>query len=145
MRGVTLLEVLRKGAKMKKEIILSEKLARPLGIYSQAVKAEGNRLLFISGMTARDKEGNIVGKGDIKAQTRQVLENIKGALEKAGATFDQIVKVTVYVTNMSHFSEIHEIRAQYFEKDYPASTMVQVSGLVSKDLLIEIDAIAFLD
>jgi 2-iminobutanoate/2-iminopropanoate deaminase len=53
---------------MKKEIIISEKLARPLGIYSQAVKAEGTRLLFISGMTARDKEGNIVGQGDIRAQ-----------------------------------------------------------------------------
>jgi 2-iminobutanoate/2-iminopropanoate deaminase len=130
---------------MKKEIIISEKLARPLGIYSQAVKAEGTRLLFISGMTARDKEGNIVGQGDIRAQTRQVLENIKGALEKAGATFDQIVKVTVYVTDMSHFREIHEIRAQYFKKDYPASTMVQVSGLVSQDLLIEIDAIALLN
>jgi 2-iminobutanoate/2-iminopropanoate deaminase len=55
------------------------------------------------------------------------------------------VKVTVYVTDMSHFREIHEIRAQYFKKDYPASTMVQVSGLVSQDLLIEIDAIALLN
>jgi 2-iminobutanoate/2-iminopropanoate deaminase len=130
---------------MKKEIILAEELARPLGIYSQAVKAEGNRLLFISGMTARDKGGNIVGKGDIKAQTRQVLENIERILKKAGATFDHIVKVTVYITDMNHFGEIHEIRAQYFKKDYPASTMVQVSGLVSQDLLIEMDAIALLD
>jgi reactive intermediate/imine deaminase len=130
---------------MKKEIIVSEKLSRPLGIYSQAVKAEGNRLLFISGMTARDKDGNILGKGDIKVQTRQVLENIKAVLEKAGATFDQIVKVTVFITDMSRFKEIHEIRAQYFKKNYPASTMVQVSGLVSPDMLIEIEAIAVLD
>jgi reactive intermediate/imine deaminase len=133
------------GKRMKKEIIVSEKLSRPLGIYSQAVKAEGNRLLFISGMTARDKDGNILGKGDMKVQTRQVLENIKAVLEKAGATFDQIVKVTVFITDMNRFKEIHEVRAQYFKKDYPASTMVQVNGLVSPDMLIEIEAIAVLD
>jgi 2-iminobutanoate/2-iminopropanoate deaminase len=133
------------GKGMKKEIIVSEKLSKPLGIYSEAVKAEGGRMLFISGMTARDKDGNVVGKGDMKAQTRQVMENIKAVLEKAGATFDQIVKVTVFITDMSKFKEIHEVRAQYFKKDYPASTMVQVSGLVSPDLLIEIEAIAVLD
>ncbi len=130
---------------MKKEIVVSKKVSKPLGIYSQAVKAEGNRLLFISGMTARDKEGKVVGKGDIKLQTRQVLENIKAVLEEAGATFDHIVRVTVYITDMSLFKEIHQVRVEYFKKDYPASTMVQVSGLVSEDLLIEIDAIAVLD
>ena len=124
---------------MKKEIIVSEKLSKPLGIYSEAVMAEGQRMLFISGMTARDKEGNIVGKGDMKAQTRQVLENIKAILETVGATFDQIAKVTVFITDMSRFKEIHEVRAQYFKKDYPASTMVQVNGLVSPELLIEIE------
>ena len=130
---------------MKKEVVVSEKLSKPLGIYSQAVKAEGGRLLFISGMTARDKDGNIVGKGDMKAQTRQVLENIKVVLEKAGATFDHIVKVTAFVTDMSRFGEIHEVRAQYFRKEYPASTLVQVSGLVSPDMLIEIEAVVVLD
>ena len=130
---------------MKKKIIVCEKLSKPLGIYSEAVMAEGQRMLFISGMTARDKDGNIVGKGDMKAQTRQVMENIKAILEKAGATFDQIVKVTVFITDMGRFKEIHEVRAQYFKKDYPASTMVQVSGLVSPELLIEIEAFAVLD
>jgi len=72
---------------MKKEIVVSKKVSKPLGIYSQAVKAEGNRLLFISGMTARDKEGRVVGKGDIRLQTRQVLENIKGVLELATPQF----------------------------------------------------------
>jgi len=86
-----------------------------------------------------------VGKGDMKAQTCQVLENIKAILERAGANFDQIVKVTVYVTDMSRFKEIHEVRAQYFRKDYPASTLVQVSGLVSPEMLIEIEAVAVLD
>ncbi len=129
---------------MKKESITSKKLSKPLGIYSQAVKTEGNRHLFISGMTARDKSGNVVGKGDMKAQTRQVLENIRTVLEEVGATFENIVKVTVYVTDMSRFKEIHEARAEYFKQDYPASTMVQVSGLVSPDLMIEIEAVAVL-
>ncbi len=129
---------------MKKNIITAEGLSKPLGIYSQAVKAEGNRLLFISGTTARDKDGNIVGKGDMKAQTRQVLENMKKILNAAGATFDNIVKVTVFITDMRRFSEIHEVRAQYFKKDFPASTLVQVSALASPDLMIEIEAVAVL-
>ncbi len=130
---------------MKKEIITPKGLSQPLGIYSHAVKAQGNQLLFISGATARDEKGNVVGKGDIKVQTRRVLENIKRVLDTAGATFDNIVKVTVFITDMRNFKEIHEVRAQYFKKDYPASTLVQVSALHSPDILIEIDAIAVLD
>lgn len=129
---------------MKKEIIGPENLCKPLGIYSHAVKIEANQLLFISGITSRDKDGNVVGKGDIKFQTRQILENMKIVLEHASATFDHIVKVTVFVTDMSHFREIHEVRAEYFKSDYPASTLVQVSRLASEDHLIEIDAIAVL-
>jgi reactive intermediate/imine deaminase len=81
----------------------------------------------------------------MKAQTRQVLENMKIVLEEAGASFDQIVKVTVYVTDMKDFKEIHGVRAQYFKGDFPASTLVQVSRLVNEDCLIEIDAVAVLD
>ena len=130
---------------MKKEIIIPEGLAQPLGIYSEAVKVKGNQLLFISGITARDQNGAIVGKGNMKRQTEQVLENMKRILDAAGATFDNIVKVTVFVTELSHFKEIHEVRAKYFKKDYPASTLVQVSRLVHEDMLIEIEAIAVLD
>ncbi len=130
---------------MKKEIITPKGLSQPLGIYSQAVKAQGNQLLFISGATARDEKGDIVGKRNIKIQTRQVLENIKKVLDGAGATFDNIVKVTVFITDMRNFNEIHEVRGQYFKKDYPASTLVQVSALHSPDILIEIDAVAVLD
>ena len=130
---------------MKKEIITPEGLSKPLGIYSEAVKVKGNNLLFISGITARDKNGSIVGKGDMKRQTEQVLENMKVILDSVGATFDNIVKVTVFVTDLGHFKEIHEVRAKYFKKDYPASTLVQVSRLVHGDMLIEIEAIAVLD
>ena len=129
---------------MKKEIIIPEGLSQPLGIYSEAVQVKGDDLLFISGITARDPKGDIVGKGNMKRQTEQVLENMKRILDSVGATFDNIVKVTVFVTDLSHFKEIHEVRAKYFKKDYPASTLVQVSRLVHEDMLIEIEAIAVL-
>jgi 2-iminobutanoate/2-iminopropanoate deaminase len=130
---------------MKKEIITSEKLRKPHGVYSNAVKVKADNLLFIKGITARDKDGNIVGEGDIKAQTRQIFENMKIILEAAGGTLDNIVKMTLFVTDINQFKEIHEVRAEYFIQDYPASTMVQVSRLASENLLIEIEAIAALD
>ncbi len=129
---------------MKKQAIVSYRLSKPIGVFSHAIKAEGKQFLFISGLTARDRSGKVVGKGDMKAQTRQVLENMKIVLEEAGASFDQIVKVTVYVADMKDFREIHEVRAQYFKGDLPASTLVQVTRLVNEDCLIEIDAVAVL-
>ena len=130
---------------MKKHAIISPRLSKPVGVFSHAVKAEGKQYLFISGVTARDANGNPVGKGDMRAQTKQVLENMKIILEDAGATFDNVVRVTVYVTDLKNCKDIHEVRAQYFKKDFPASTLVQVAGLLHKDLLIEIEAIAVLD
>jgi 2-iminobutanoate/2-iminopropanoate deaminase len=129
---------------MQKEILAPKELCTPLGIYSHAVKVQGDTLLFISGTTARDKNGNLVGKGDIKAQTQQILENMKVILTSVGATFDNIVKVTVFIRDMAHFKEIHEVRARYFRKDFPASTLVQVSRLYTDDILIEMEAIAVL-
>ena len=129
---------------MKKQAIVSSKLSKPVGVFSHAVKAEGKEFLFISGLTARDINGNVVGKGDMKVQTKQILENMKIILEEAEASFDHIVKVTVYVTDLKYFKEIHEVRAQYFKKDFPASTLVQVSRLVNEDCMIEIDAVAVL-
>ncbi len=85
-----------------------------------------------------------MGKGDMKVQTKQILENMKIILEEAEASFDQIVKLTVYVTDMKHFKEIHEVRPQYFKGDLPASTLVQVSRLVNENCLIEINAVAVL-
>ena len=143
--GIHLWKCRKKGGKMKKQAILSPKLSKPIGVFSHAVKAEGKQFLFISGLTARDINGNPVGKGDMRAQTKQILENMKIILDEAGATFDNVVRVTVYVTDLKNFKDVHEIRAQYFKKDLPASTLVQVSGLVHKDFLIEIEAIAVLD
>jgi len=134
-------------------VVLSEKtnvgiqarLSKPVGVFSHAVKAEGKQYLFISGLTARDINGNPVGKGDIRTQTKEILENMKIILDEAGATFENVVRVTVYVTDLKNFKDIHEVRSEYFKNNLPASTLVQVSGLVHKEFLIEIEAIAVLD
>ncbi len=114
--------------------------------FSGGVKVTGGELLFVSGQLAKDANSQLVGKGDIAAQTRQVLENIKRVLDLAGATFADVVKVIVYIKDMSHFREIHDVRLQYFSADaLPASTMVEVSGFVDPDALIEIEAIAVIN
>lgn len=127
---------------MPKTILHSEKLAPPAGIFSPGVKVPAGQMIFVSGQVARNAAGETIGRGDIRAQTRQALENIKAVLESAGATMDDIVKVTVFVTDVSHLAAIHEVRAEYFQRDYPASTLVEVKSLVSPELMIEIEAIA---
>ena len=129
---------------MTKEIIHSDKLSKPVGVFSQAVKvpAKGH-LIFVSGLTARDPSGNVVGRGDVRAQTRRTLENLRTVLAEGGATLEDVVKVTVFIRNMERdFKPIHEVRAEFFSKNPPASTMVEVSRLVDPDHLIEIEAIA---
>jgi enamine deaminase RidA (YjgF/YER057c/UK114 family) len=105
------------------------------------VEAQG-RLVFISGMTARRPDGSIAGIGDIEAQTRQVCENLKAAVEAAGGQMDDICRVDVYIRNMEHFETIHKVRREYFKEPLPASTMVEVVKMTSPDYLIEISAIA---
>jgi 2-iminobutanoate/2-iminopropanoate deaminase len=130
---------------MKKQIT-SNKLRQPSGHFSQAIVAEaGGRLVFISGMTARRADGSIAGIGDVEAQTRQVCENLKAAVEEAGGALDDVVRVDVYVRNMEHFDLIHKVRREYFKAPAPASTMVEVCKMTSPDYLIEINAIAVLD
>lgn len=128
-----------------KEQITSDKLAKPNGHFSQATTIEAKgKLVFISGMTARAADGSITGIGDVEAQTRQVCENLKAACEAAGGTLDDVVRVDVYVRNIEHFATIHKVRAEYFKAPVPASTMVEVSKMVSAEYLIEISAIAVL-
>src|SRR3954454_11722701 len=128
---------------MPKKQISSEKISKPNGHFSQATVTEARgRIVFISGMTSRRADGTIAGIGDIEAQTRQVCENIKAAVEAAGGTMDDICRVDVYVRNMEHFDRIHKVRREYFKNPPPASTMVEVSKFTSPDYLIEINAIA---
>jgi 2-iminobutanoate/2-iminopropanoate deaminase len=128
---------------MPKMQITSPKLRAPSGHFSHATMAEARgRLVFISGMTARRADGSIAGVGDIDAQTRQVCENIKAAVEEAGGSMDDICRVDVFVRNMEHFDLIHKVRRDYFKPPAPASTMVEVCKMTSPDYLIEINAIA---
>ena len=128
---------------MAKRQIQSDKIRQPSGHFSHAISAEAKgRLVFISGMTARRADGTIAGIGDIEAQTRQVCENLKSAVEAAGGTMDDVCRVDVYVRNMEQFDSIHKVRREYFKNPPPASTMVEVSKFTSPDYLIEINAIA---
>ena len=128
---------------MKKTQVRSDKLREPSGHFSQAIAipAEG-RIVFISGMTSRRADGTIAGVGDIEAQTRQVCENLKSAVEAAGGSLDDVCRVDVYVRNIEHFDKIHKVRREYFRAPAPASTMVEVTKMVHPDYLIEINAIA---
>ena len=128
---------------MPKTILQSDAVAVPRGIMSQGVAVPAGRMIFASGQVARDVDGQLAGRGDIRAQTRKTLQNLQAVLSEAGATMDDVVKVTVFVTNLSeHFAAIHEIRAEFFAAPYPASTLVEVSQLVDPEMLIEIEAIA---
>ena len=128
---------------MAKRQIQSDKIRQPSGHFSQAVSAEAKgKLVFISGMTSRRADGTIAGIGDIEAQTRQVCENLKAAVEAAGGTMDDICRVDVYVRDMEHFDTIHKVRREYFTPPLPASTMVEVVEMTSPDYLIEMNAIA---
>ncbi len=128
---------------MPKHEVTSNSIRKPVGHFSQAtvVEAQG-RLVFVSGMTARRPDGTIAGIGNIREQTKQVCENIKSAMEAAGGTLDHVCRVDVYVRNMEHFEAIHEVRREYFKPPLPASTMVEVTKMVSAEYLIEINAIA---
>jgi len=119
-------------------------LPSPDGPFCQMVKAEGNCWLFISGQVALNERSEVVGKGDIRAQTAQALENLKKALAAEGADLSQVAKVTVYLTDMGHRQAVAEVRTAYFGKDLPASTLVAVKSLAHPDFLIEIEAIAVL-
>ena len=128
---------------MTKRQVQSDKIRQPSGHFSHAIAVEAKgRLVFISGMTSRRADGTIAGIGDIEAQTRQVCENLKSAVEAAGGTMDDICRVDVYVRNMEHFDRIHKVRREYFKSPPPASTMVEVTKMTSPDYLIEINAIA---
>ena len=118
-------------------------VAPPLkGYYSNAVRVEAGPLLFLAGQIAVDAQGNLVGAGDLRAQARQVLENIRTILKTQGADMADVVNVTVYITDMRAFHEIADIRLEYFPSNGPASAIVEVSKLALPELLIEISAVA---
>ena len=124
-----------------KEIISTNTAPAAIGPYSQAVKA-GN-LLFVSGQIPLDPAtGNLV-EGDVTVQAKRVFENVKAILTEAGATFDDVVKTTVFLKDMNDFVEMNRIYQTFFQTDCPARSAIQVCRL-PKDVLVEIEAIAAL-
>lgn len=124
----------------------SPNLSTPRG-YSHVVAASG-RMIFVAGQIALDKDGNLVGAGDLRAQTTQVLGNVKAALAAAGATFADVVKQNTYVVGLSpdKLPIIREVRSQFFPAENPpASTLVGVTALAMEGLLIEVEVVAVVD
>lgn len=125
---------------MKPEIILTQKAPQPIGPYSQAVGV--GEWLFCSGQIPLDAvSGQMVGEGDVVAQTKKVLENLRAVLEKGGASFQSVVKTTIFLKNMMDFPKVNEVYAQFFGGHAPARSTVEVARL-PKDVLVEIEAIA---
>lgn len=111
--------------------------------FSQAMRV--GDLVFVSGQAAIDENAQIVGEGDFMAQAHQVFKNLKLILEQAGSGLERIVKVGIFITDMSYFPQIIELRGEYFTEPYPADTIVQVEALALPGLMLEIEAIATVD
>jgi 2-iminobutanoate/2-iminopropanoate deaminase len=126
----------------RREEIRVPGLAEPISHYTDAVRA--GDLLFVSGFVPVDGEGHLVGGDDVVAQTRQVLANLAAVLAAAGATFADVVKVTVYLTDIEDRARINPVRQEIFGDTRPASTLVEVSALSTPGAKVEIDAVALL-
>jgi enamine deaminase RidA (YjgF/YER057c/UK114 family) len=114
--------------------------------YTHVVTVSGTgKMIFVAGQLARDANGNLVGKGNMRAQIQQVGENIKTGLEAAGATLADIVKTNTFVTNYEEYTKHGDMRARYFGPATPTSTTVQISRLADPDAMVEIEAIAVID
>ncbi len=116
--------------------------AKPVANYKMATRLEGGRLLYISGQVAWDTSGNIVGKGDVRAQARQTFANLRGVLQAAGGDFGNLMKITTYITKIEDFPAVAEARSEVFGGQLPASTLIVVKGLFHPDFLIEVEGVA---
>jgi 2-iminobutanoate/2-iminopropanoate deaminase len=127
---------------MPKTIIHTENAPRAVGPYSQAVKVEGESLIFVSGQIALDPKTGDRISGGIVQETRQVIENIKAILQMAGSGLDKVLKTTVFLHSMDDFGVMNEIYNQYFTTDPPARSTIEISRL-PKGMKVEIEAVAF--
>ena len=119
-------------------------LSKPMG-YTQVVVAQSGKLVYVSGQVPLNASGEVVGKGDLRAQVTQVMDNLKIALAAAGATLNDVVKVNYYVVNLKpdQVPVIREVRSRYFSAEHPpAGTLVGVTALVQEGYMIEIEAVA---
>lgn len=111
--------------------------------YTHLVEVSGGRIVYISGQVALDADGNMVGEGDFRAQTQMAFENLKAAVEAVGGSMENIVKLTNFVTDMTHINDYREVRDSFINVERPpASTLVQVVRLFQERFMIEIEAVA---
>jgi 2-iminobutanoate/2-iminopropanoate deaminase len=116
--------------------------AKPVANYKMATRMEGGRLLYISGQVAWDAGGNVVGRGDMATQARQVFQNMRHVLQAAGGDLSNLMKITTYITNIEDFPAVAEARREVFQGELPASTLIVVKSLFHPDFLIEVEGIA---
>ena len=131
---------------MKKQIINTSNAPAPIGPYNQAVKlgnpgGPGQTMLFISGQVCIDPSSGELKNKDLQEETHQVMHNLKAILHQAGMDFSQVVKTTIYLTDMNRFAEVNEVYGKYFSGNFPARETVQVSAL-PKFVNVEISMIA---
>ncbi|WP_069790728.1 RidA family protein [Cyanobacterium sp. IPPAS B-1200] len=123
-----------------KKVIYTDKAPAPVGPYNQAIAVTGE-LIFVAGQIPLNAQGEIVGDGDIQAQTTQVMANLAAILKEAGVDFSAVVKTSVFLSDLNNFVPMNEIYAQYFPENPPARACVEVARL-PKDVLVEIECIA---
>ena len=134
---------------MNFEILQPQGVAQPQGMYNHAISASAGRLLFIAGQVSIDRNNHLVGPGDFSAQMQQVFKNLGSILDSAGATFENVVKFTTYVTRARDLSAFYEKRREIFAEiyprgGYPTNTLVVINQLAREEWLIEIEAVAAL-
>lgn len=129
---------------MHKKALVSQKVSKPVSIFSQALEITNpNKMIYLAGMTSRDINGKVFGAGDITLQTETIFKNMEHVLAESGATLKDVIRLTIYVTDIKLWAEVHAVRAKYFSNEpCPVSSFIEISNLFEPEHLIEIEGIA---
>ena len=130
---------------MEKIYLKPADVPKPAGDYSQGLTVKGGRLVVISGQVPWDAQGKLVGKDDFQAQTRQVFENLKNMLASAGATFNDVVKLGIFLKNREDFAIFKDIRAEYLTPPFPPTTLLVVKDLAREEWMLEVEVMAVVE